>query len=593
MNTASFIYALGWSVIHSLWQGALLCALAYALVPLFQLSAREKVNLLFSLLFTLFMAFAGTFWYYLPVMDVNASLNRLSLFNELRQVELTVANKRFSLEPYFPYISLAYAIGVFIQLMMLVFGYTRLWQLKRRATQPIPEAWQASLLRLLAEMRVRQRVACFLSEKVQVPMVLGLFKPVILFPVAAVSALDIAQVETILIHEINHVKRNDYVANIIKSLIETMLFFNPFVWILSRMLEREREHACDDQVLALTGTPLVYARALLTLESMRAKQLPTFALGAFHHKQYLLDRIKRMTIMKTTNLHARHKLAAMSLLVAGLAGLAWTNPIQEELPKAPDPVAAPMVREMPGPAVPPAAPLSVSRVLPTPPVPPTAPAILDTVSAKRDTIKIKIVPAKGSNNTSQNKKFNFDFDFEGFQAEVQKNAKEAQKEAAKIHAYFNSPEWKAYQEELTKNAAAIAATGNEIQTFFHSPEWKAGIKEMQEEAEQMGLSSITHDSAYFKSAEWKAKEKALKQQSQKLAALSMQFEQRFNSPEMKAKRAAWENKSEALRKQAELMQKRFESPEFKAHQDALRKKSEELRLKAEKFRAKRDSLDRD
>src|SRR5690606_41598090 len=93
---------------------------------------------------------------------------------------------------------------------------------------------------------------------------LGYFKFLSLFPIAALSALVLTQVETILIHELSHIRRNDYVLNMLKCLVEAILFVNPIVRILCRMLEKEREYTCDDEVLNYGGDAMVYAYALLS-----------------------------------------------------------------------------------------------------------------------------------------------------------------------------------------------------------------------------------------------------------------------------------------------------------------------------------------
>ena len=156
-----------------------------------------------------------------------------------------------------------------------------------------------------------------------VPLVIGYFKPVVLFPIALATQLELNQVEAILIHELSHIRRNDYALNLMKTVIETLLFFNPFVWLAGKFISIEREHACDDLVIKHTGTPLTYAHALLKLELLKDKEAPTLSLAATGTNQYLYQRIKRITNMKTTYINAKQQLVIFALTLSTVLSLAW------------------------------------------------------------------------------------------------------------------------------------------------------------------------------------------------------------------------------------------------------------------------------
>lgn len=579
MNFAPFVYALGWSLLHSLWQGALLCGIAYVLVSVFYLSSKEKANLLFTLLCLLLVAFLGTFLMHLPNERplgggqgaIMLSGHDLAVFTE---------KKQWRLETFFPHAAGIYIIGVMLQLLALCIGYLRILQLKNGEKHPVSAAWQDMFAVLLHKLQIKRKVGFYLSDKVQIPTVIGYFKPMILFPLAAVTALDLKQVESILIHEISHIRRNDYLLNLVKCLIEAFLFFNPFVWMLGRLLEKEREHSCDDQVLQVTGNALIYAQALLVLENIRSKRLPVFALGAFSKKEYLLDRIKRMTIMKTNNFHIRHKLAAMTFLIAGIIGLAWTgpvsNPVKDTVFKAgkdrPLPPAQPKVPTTPG------KPLKKLPVQPILSVVPPAPPIPDTLVKRGNPKDVEIL------FTSP--------EWKELQSELAANGKAIGEEVALVmREQFNSPEWKSLMKEVGAHSQAIAKeTTFEL---FNSPEWKETMREVQEHAQQIGLLALRYDTTYFDSPEWKLKEQEMEERSKKLENMSKQLEEKMNSDEMKAKREALERKAEELAKNAEALQQKFESPEFKAKQEALQQKAAELGKKAEMFQQKAERMQKE
>lgn len=578
MLITPFVFALGWSLIHSLWQGALLCGIAYVLISVFYLSSKEKANLLFTLLCLLLVAFVGTYMSYLldPAQTPKGNGSTILLIDGAAGA--AVNSTPFSLESYFPHIAGIYVVGLIFQLAALLYGYIRIIQLRRGQKHAVTNEWLHIFNALLKEFHISRKVGFYLSEKVQIPTVIGYFKPIILFPLAAVTALDIKQVESILIHEITHIRRHDYAINLIKCLIEALLFFNPFVWFLGRLLEKEREHSCDDQVLETTGNALVYARALLILESIRSEKLPVFALGAFSKKEYLLDRIKRITLMKTTTFHTRHKLAAMTFLIAGVIGLAWTGPnyhpsndtlsqsksikvksLPPEIPSTPEAPAAPKVKN-----VAPLAPVApMAPIAPLPPLPKLD--TLDDLGTTESVAKLFSSP-----------------EWKALQLEIEANGKEIGETVAK---QFETPEWKTFQKELGENATEMAQLGTT--KFFNSPEWKAAMKDVQEHALGMGLQAIGgHDSTYFESKGWKQKEKEMEEKSKKLEELSKRIEEKINAPEVKAKREALERRSRDLSERAEAFQKQFESPEFKAKQDALAKKAAALAQRSEEFRTK-------
>lgn len=591
MNLAPLIYALGWSLLHSLWQGALLAGMAYVLVSVFYLSAKEKVNLLFTFLCVLLFAFIGTFISYLPDSTASNNLQAPISLEGLMNPSVGVnSDELLALERYFPYMALFYGLGVCFQLVRLIGGYIRIGQLRRAEKTTVPESWGQLFSHLNGMMGVRRKVGFYLSEKIEIPTVIGFFKPLILFPIAALSALDLRQVETILIHELSHIRRNDYLLNVVKCLVEAILFFNPFVRVLSRMLEKEREYTCDDEVLNYGGDVMVYAYALLSLESLRTKNSPALALGAFTNKEHLLQRIKRITLMKTATLNMRHKLSAMALLIAGALGLAWINPANDTIPAPPKPpvLAAEKPPVPPAPVNP-----SVAPLTPLAPLAPLAP--LDG----QDTVKKEQrVNKQGSADAVSDRKNNLDAFFSSdewleYQKELQMNADEISRHAQEINKHFNSAEWKQCEEELAKNSAAIAQHNKTLTSFFESPEWKTSLKSIQEKAVQLGrLAALKGDSAYFKSSEWKAKEKEMEESSRKMEQLSKQLELKMNSPEMQAKQKALEAKAAALGQQmAALSNKVIESPEFKAKQEALQKKAEELAKRGEHFNAIIKELD--
>ena len=126
------------------------------------------------------------------------------------------------------------------------------------------------------------------------PTVIGWLKPVVLLPASALAALSPQQLEAILAHELAHIRRHDYLVNLLQTLVETLLFYHPAVWWLSRRIRIERENCCDDLAVSLCGDPVAYANALADLESLRSETAPTHHIAMAATGGALLQRVRRL-----------------------------------------------------------------------------------------------------------------------------------------------------------------------------------------------------------------------------------------------------------------------------------------------------------
>jgi hypothetical protein len=147
---------------------------------------------------------------------------------------------------------------------------------------------------------------------VAVPTAIGWLRPVILLPVGALTGLTVQQLEAIIAHELAHIRRHDYLINLLQTVIETLLFYHPAVWWVSRRIREEREHCCDDLAVSVCGDALSYARALFTMEQLRAAT-PPLAMAA--NGGALMNRIERLVGVKTQRQnHFTGWLAALLIL---------------------------------------------------------------------------------------------------------------------------------------------------------------------------------------------------------------------------------------------------------------------------------------
>ena len=195
------------------------------------------------------------------------------------------------LRPALPWLVAAWLAGATVLSLRLAGGWVRLRTVRRRASPP-PDAWADRFARLAERVGVRRPVRLWVAASVQAPCALGWLRPMVLVPAAILAELSVPQLEAILAHELAHVRRRDYLVNLLQSAAEVLLFYHPAVWWASGQVRREREHCCDDVAADACGSRLLYARAIATLEERRAG--PALALSATGGT--LLCRVRRLVL---------------------------------------------------------------------------------------------------------------------------------------------------------------------------------------------------------------------------------------------------------------------------------------------------------
>ncbi len=583
----NLIKAIGWSIVHSLWQGAVVYAILFIVLMAWpKLSARLKHNLAFGSLFLIFTSFCFTFFSVFELPTSGTAVKQIAI-NHIAYQDLTTLSSSLHLkaETYFPVVASIYTVGIIFQLIVLLSGYAKLKRLKRESDLAVPEVWASIFESILTQLKINKTVRFYLSSKVNVPLVVGFFKPVVLFPVALATQLDLQQVEAILIHELSHIRRNDYLINLVKTCIETLLFFNPFVWLTTRFIQIEREHACDDLVVNLTGTPVTYAHALLKLELIKDKQQPSLSLAATGKNQHLYQRIKRITDMKTNYMSAKQQFFILTLTITTVVSLAWINPKKQENNKKPAAVT-----------------LIKTAILPADAVHKQLILRADTdTTKKKSTFNLVLTDSKGKRQTYTS----LDEVPDSLKHMVLRN----QFIGDSIAAFYNSPAWKSKMEALEKSSAEMAKK-------FESKEWKDQMAKVQEQSLAMAkkfeskewkdqMAKIQEESLAiskkFESKEWKdqmakVQEQSLamakkfeskewKDQMAKITENSIEIAKKFDSPE-------WKKQMEQIQKNAEEMTKKFNSPEWKQKIEDYKKlqDSPEYKELQEKFQKDLEEL---
>ncbi|MEM6771652.1 MAG: M56 family metallopeptidase, partial [Bacteroidota bacterium] len=311
----NLIPALGWTLLHSLWQGALLFLVV---VPLLAALHNKSSQLRYGVVCTALLLLLGgmglTFGALLEFTPTSASPSSATLVSILPVNDNATAaviatetaavssftssptKEAFSftrfLEENVTYLVAIWGLGVL--------GFALRWfslllltlRLRTRGVRRLSADWQQRLRQLSLRMNVRQQVGLLESDQVDTPLVIGWIKPVILLPVGLVSGLTIAQVESILAHELAHISRRDFLVNLFFTSLEVVLFYHPFYWWIMTKINEEREQCCDDVAVAACGNPRMYAYTLLSVEEHR--QSGMFAMAFARKGGQLQQRIQRI-----------------------------------------------------------------------------------------------------------------------------------------------------------------------------------------------------------------------------------------------------------------------------------------------------------
>lgn len=334
---AILIQSLSWTLIYSLAQGFMIYTSLWILLKLVPvMSVNAKYHLSLSALTVLLGWFVATWWQqYHSIVLLQEQLVAMQAQHSVGQPPTIVLGALDSYVSYYPmlsatkailpWLSVFYITGLAVMLARLSAGMLQLTTFRKNGLTQPGTAINELFTSLMNRLDVKGHVELFVSAKAQVPMVIGYFKPMILMPAAAMAQLSMEQLETILLHELAHIKRHDYLVNILQTVAETILFFNPFAWMISGITRREREHCCDDLVVSHTQEPLFYATALATLATQNATT-SRLTLAASGEPEHLFNRIERIMEMKKNPFSYSRMVAAIVIIASITCSTIWLTP---------------------------------------------------------------------------------------------------------------------------------------------------------------------------------------------------------------------------------------------------------------------------
>jgi GWxTD domain-containing protein len=323
--------AVGWTLFHSLWQGVLI-AIALAATLAFTRSVRLRYLAASVAMGAMLLSFAVTLLYLAPRHHGFGASGRIAVLAWNQSAGMNdIVKEPHRIADVLPWLVPFWITGVVLLYLRQLANWVWTRRLRRTGVCSPPRCWQERLNVLANRLRIPRAVALLESGLAGAPVVMGHLRPVILMPVGLLAGLPAGQIESILLHELAHIRRQDYLINVLQTSIEGLLFYHPMVWWISSIMRSEREHCCDDLAVSLSGDAREYASALATLEQRRwdAAEPVLAATGG-----NLVKRIRRLILPAEGPSSAlTPAVSAGILIITAAVGLtAW----QERTPGAPD-----------------------------------------------------------------------------------------------------------------------------------------------------------------------------------------------------------------------------------------------------------------
>lgn len=512
---AHFLQALGWTLLQASWQGLLIGLMLW--MGLRWLSKAPS---------------ALRYWLAMGALALNSTVVFISFLiawnriGEQTATLVTFTNTGYLAESHRIILPLAEAekmgqISTWLSLLYLVgwcgmvirlIGQT--YQLRRisRAAYSLPDpAWIAHVKRLCSKMRINRQVRVRVTDIHPSPFTIGHFKPVIYVPASLFCALPPDQIEAIILHELAHIKRHDFLLALLQALAETFLFFHPCTWWMSRQIEAEREKACDELALGFTK-PITLAEALLAL----SHQALTFrlALAMQAHRTRLFLRIQHIMEPQTVQPRLFQKWVLILLALMYIGSLAF---LPAGRPLHPKEGSLPQVSPQMG-----------YLVLNKPPLHEVSkrafaqPGLKDTLPSDSSGIFSPMIDSIGS--------IAGQIDTLSFDSTMARTIKQ-------VVAYLNSPQW---QKQVTQWQQLAAKQARQLKQYLESDAWKKQQQLLQQQTEQL--------KAMWQSEAWKKQQEAIRQQAEQI--------RKYMESE------AWRKQQQLIRQQLEQAQTQWQQ---KAH----------------------------
>jgi beta-lactamase regulating signal transducer with metallopeptidase domain len=339
-----FVNALCWTLFHSLWQGLIFAIIAGVIIMLTRRSKPAlRYNALTALYGILVLTIIATFLYeqqkvrpvpihqtsvYHPLQKTADYLQTWAPVSKAEKLlPAQMLNGFFSQYAYLIVAVWLFILGAKSVRMIFTLLYTRHLR-KYKSHVPSPD-WRKEFILLCHQLNINRPITLLESEIIKLPVVFGHLKPIIFIPLGLLSNLAPELVEAILVHELAHIRRNDYLVNLLQNIIEALFFFNPGILWISSLIREERESCCDDVAIGYTKNKKKYVEALIRFKELSLYNDSKSAVAFPGNKNSFIKRVRRIVQNTNYTLSPLEKGSLLSCcVIAALLVLAFAHPIQ-------------------------------------------------------------------------------------------------------------------------------------------------------------------------------------------------------------------------------------------------------------------------
>ena len=325
-----YLLALGWMIVHALWQIAGIGLMLWLSLRFFgKKSAAFKYRLSISALVLITVLAMGTFLYSIPQSKPTSSeaIQHKSELEHGKQADSKhlieapsdwmIVSRR--IENWLPTLVQIWFLGAMMFLVRLATSLADIRNLRQKKHETVESHWEEVLEKQLQSLKMSKPVQLLKSIHVDMPMTYGVLKPVILIPAALFFQLSPLQLEAIIAHELAHIKRHDYLVNLIQSVLEVLFFFHPIFWWINKTAKEQRENACDDLAISMGISPKDLAFGLASVLNYAKNPTPEIAMAAAKTNNPTLNRIKRIMGIKTSSSQPT-TITSMTMMITLLLG---------------------------------------------------------------------------------------------------------------------------------------------------------------------------------------------------------------------------------------------------------------------------------
>lgn len=356
--------ALCWTLLHSLWQGLVLAVVAGTVLVLTKkASSSLRYNLLCCGMILFLAVSSATFYFEFQaannaVSQATGAISHTTLTGDAlqraenypfatpdRPASYTIRNFIESLVGYFnthaALIVLIWFIVFVARFVRLLSGLVYAQRIRFYQTTPAAAEWQERLTQLVHKLWIGRPVLLLESALIKVPVVVGVLKPAILIPIGMLAHLPPDQVESILLHELAHIRRRDYLFNLVQHLVDTLFFFNPALIWISSLIRTERENCCDDIAIRETRSRRQLIEALVSFHEYRQREFAVAFAG--NKESQVVKRVKRIVHRTNHSLNAGERAVLMGVLLVLCAAFVTIHHSRKDVVAARPAIVTPVV----------------------------------------------------------------------------------------------------------------------------------------------------------------------------------------------------------------------------------------------------------